>query len=346
MKHVSKKTGFTLVELLVVITIIAILIALLLPAVQTAREAARRMHCSNNMKQLALGALEHESANKFFPTGGWGPCWAGDSDRGFGGRQPGGWIYSILPYIDQLPLYELGHGATNSTSPKLSDCVLRCVGTVLTGLYCPSRRPAVAYPHLSPGGQNYHTRCGDLAWPSLAGKTDYAANGGTTNDGTSWNSGPSSYADADSWTPRDWSGATGKSINHVMDTGVIYTHSSVTMADITDGSSNTYLLGEKYLTPDNYTDCNVGFDDQSWDIGEDWDIDRWTGVTGSYTDASYMPVQDTPGGYYGMAFGSAHTAGFGMAFCDGSVQFINYAIDVKTHYCLGCRNDDQLVDAK
>ena len=346
MKRTSEKSGFTLVELLVVITIIAILIALLLPAVQAAREAARRMRCSNNLKQLALGALDHESANKFLPTGGWGPCWAGDSERGFGGRQPGGWIYSILPYIDQQPMYELGRGATATSNPTLAECVLQCVGTPLASLICPTRRLPVVYPHESPGGQLYHTRLGDLAWPALAGKSDYAASGGTTADGGGWNSGPSSYADADSWTPKDWSGVTGKSVNHVTDTGVVATHSAVTMADITDGSSNTYLFGEKYMNPDHYTDGGVGYDDQSWDIGEDWDIVRWTGVTGDYTNPSYMPVQDTPGCDYGMSFGSAHSGGFNMAFCDGSVQFMNYAIAVKTHYCLGCRNDNQLVDPK
>jgi prepilin-type N-terminal cleavage/methylation domain-containing protein/prepilin-type processing-associated H-X9-DG protein len=346
MKRISRQSGFTLVELLVVITIIAILIALLLPAVQAAREAARRVQCTNNLKQLALGALDHESANKCLPSGGWGPCWAGDSERGFGGRQPGGWIYSVLPYIEQQALWDLGHGASNTSNPKLSDCVLQCVGTPLSGLICPSRRSAVLYPHQSPGGQPYHTRLGDVTWPNLAGKTDYAGCGGTTVDGTGFASGPPSYADADAWTPADWSGKTGKPINHVLDTGVINTHSAITMADMTDGASNTYLLGEKFLDPDHYTDGTAPWDDQSWDIAEDWDIMRWTGVTGDYTNASFMPVPDTPGGGWGMSFGSAHSGGFNMALCDGSVQFMNYAIDIKTHYCLGHRSDQLPVDAK
>ena len=88
-------------ELLVVITIIGILIALLLPAVQAAREAARRMQCANQIKQLATGSLLHLDSQGHLPCGGWKWTWVGDPDRGFGPVQPGGWIYNILPYIEQ-----------------------------------------------------------------------------------------------------------------------------------------------------------------------------------------------------------------------------------------------------
>ena len=136
----NHRLAFTLVELLVVITIIGILIALLLPAVQAAREAARQVQCKNHLKQLALACLHHEEIHGHFPAGGWGYLWSGDPTRGFGVGQPGGWIYNVMPYMEQAALYNLG---------EEGDYVERITGrgriiqTVLVSLHCPTRRAAI-----------------------------------------------------------------------------------------------------------------------------------------------------------------------------------------------------------
>ncbi len=112
-------------ELLVVITIIGILIGLLLPAVQSARESGRRTQCANNLKQLTLGARQHETAHTYFPTGGWANTWSGDPNYGTGQTQPGGWTYNILPFIEQQPVHDMGivtaPSASGSARPSGAD---------------------------------------------------------------------------------------------------------------------------------------------------------------------------------------------------------------------------------
>lgn len=135
----SKAKAFTLVELLVVIGIIAILVALLLPAVQAARESARQSQCKNNVKQLALGCLQHEEAVGHFPTGGWGGGWVGDTDRGFGQKQPGGWMYNILPFIEQKVLHALpSDGDPDAITPQQRKGATNMILSAPPVITCPS----------------------------------------------------------------------------------------------------------------------------------------------------------------------------------------------------------------
>jgi prepilin-type N-terminal cleavage/methylation domain-containing protein/prepilin-type processing-associated H-X9-DG protein len=345
----SFRRAFTLVELLVVITIIGILIALLLPAVQAAREAARQTECKNHLKQLALGCLNHEQLVKRLPTGGWGACWTGDADRGTGWHQPGGWIFNILPFIEQQALHDMGAGlagpADQRGSPKCNAQLLQ-IAVPLGILYCPTRRPAIVYPYNYPqyGLANAGT-------PTLCARTDYASNGGDAKAeaGEDFPAGWQNFPPNPDCGPLNIAQIEDSQGNMTVaakttftnaanrSTGVVYLASMTLMADITDGTTNTYLLGEKYLNPDSYA---TGWDggDNEWALcGQQHDVSRWT---------SYLPMQDTPGWATDYTFGSAHANGFQMAFCDGSVQMMSYTISATVHDWLGNRKDGNTIDGK
>lgn len=176
------RRGFTLVELLVVITIIGILIGLLLPAVQNARERGRRTQCANNLKQLTIAAIEHETTHQYYPSGGWVWQWAGDPDRGTGPRQPGGWTYNILPFTENQAIHDLGANMSATSTAKRN--ALALAGSMaLSMFYCPTRRPAIPYPNINDYVDT--VEC-NATWHPLDGRTDYAANAGTDSGGAWW----------------------------------------------------------------------------------------------------------------------------------------------------------------
>lgn len=331
------KTGFTLVELLVVIAIIGVLVALLLPAVQAAREAARRSQCMNNIKQLALGAHNHHSAIGHFPSGGWGWQWIGDPDRGSGWQQPGGWIFNVLPYVEQQTLHGLQAGKTGT--PKL-DAAATMLSSQVAEFYCPSRRPVGAYvTHLAT--PNYSSAV------KLVGRSDYAANAGDefTSVEFVWpGSGERGPSDVDSSISAEgkakWSDLAARS------NGVDYGASEVSTTQITDGTSKTYLYGEKYLNAEDYTNGNDPGDNESMYMGFNGDMSRWAGPKRNPDVPAewWAPLRDIPGKMDWQRWGSAHPAVFHMSFCDGSVRALGYDIDINVHGLLANRHDDQAVN--
>ena len=138
--------GFTLVELLVVIAIIGILVALLLPAIQAARESARRSQCTNNLKQLTLGAINLESTSGRLPASGWRGSWTADPDRGSGADQPGSWFFCILPYIEQQQVFDMGKGLNGQN--RLT-AIQQRDQMPLNVANCPSRRTGGPYARTS-----------------------------------------------------------------------------------------------------------------------------------------------------------------------------------------------------
>jgi prepilin-type N-terminal cleavage/methylation domain-containing protein len=338
MRCTSRNSAFTLVELLVVITIIGVLISLLLPAVQAAREAARKTQCSNNLKQLGLGCALHEEKQHIYPSGGWNYRWIGDPDRGFGRTQPGGWIYSVLPFIEQESLHSLGAGQSDSAKKT---CAARLAQTPLPTMNCPSRRATRPYPWfyatIYPGDAPVNADSF-----TMQASTDYAGNGGDIVDaagGGPWASVPATVADA---ATCKWE----------QDTGIFYHGSIVAVADVTDGLSNTYLIGEKYLNPDFYENGESFGDDQNMYCGFDCDIVRWGARMGanaanadpSPTDYTHIPQQDRPGSDEYERFGSAHSGSWNVVLCDGSVRSVSYTIDPITHRRLANRSDGDIIN--
>jgi prepilin-type N-terminal cleavage/methylation domain-containing protein/prepilin-type processing-associated H-X9-DG protein len=294
--------GFTLVELLVVIAIIGILIALLLPAVQAVREAASRTQCANNLHQLALACHNHHDAYGYFPSNGWGLGWLGDPNQGPGAQQPGSWVFSILPFIEQDNLYNLGRG----TQAQVAAANAQLVVTPLPLLNCPSRRTGGPWPY--GGGFLAYRNCDPV---SAQVQTDYAVCSGDliwvdSNQVRAGDIGPPSLAAAATWPWPD------PNLFH----GVSFVRSEIPIVAITNGSSNTFLLGEKALNRSHYYDGTE--DNENMYSGYNDDTARCT---------AGPPIPDSREPEANPYFGSNHTGGLNMAYCDGSIQFITYDVD-------------------
>ena len=308
--------AFTLVELLVVIAIIGVLIALLLPAVQAAREAARRSQCGNNLKQQALACHNLHDTFKVLPSAGRQDRTAGRNTANLFASPPDQWWhwrYQILPFIEQKNVHELTSDAAVRLSP-------------LAYSNCPSRRiPTIVGPIVL---------------------VDYAGNAGTT------------------WCPADeqntWNGT------------IVPSHHpggarwpEISMANVTDGTSNVILLGEKFVVTDHYRTALSWGDNEHWAQGNRWVATRHAihqprkdtretaatkevpppnaGSTGGRCGPWGLGPVGSGGGYYDY-WGSAHPGGFNVALTDGSVRLLQYNINLPVLQALSHRWDGQAID--
>lgn len=378
MKHNLKRTNraFTLVELLVVIAIISILMGLLLPAVNSAIESARKTQCKNNLKEMGKAFNAHLERQKFFPTGGWGPSWVGYPEYGFGRKQPGGWIYSILPYIDQERLHNYNHLANNSAAYNETNAqrsVKDLVESPLKICNCPTRRTSQAYPVRATSSTVLYggdTGTKSVSIGAMVAKSDYAANGGnklegcymTSTYGQDGNGYPTSYTEG--------SNATGKKKFKLVEwksSGLCYAGSEVSVDYVRDGVTSTIMISEKFLDKDNYQggcangedvcmfsgiSCSnvriIGTGHEFTQQTQSNGVKIWTnmsavkGATRVGTSPNeYLPYQDIPNvnGKFRYAMGSAHSVGFNVSMVDGSTKEISYMIDPIIYAALGNRED-------
>jgi prepilin-type N-terminal cleavage/methylation domain-containing protein/prepilin-type processing-associated H-X9-DG protein len=341
--------GFTLVELLVVVAIIAVLIGLLMPAVQAARESARRATCQNNMKQIGLAAAAHIQQLGTFPSAGWSWRNGPDPNAGHGEMQPGSWIYNMLSFMDGQTLRDQGVGLTGAAR---NAAVRKVIETPLAVVTCPSRRAAKTQPFIHPPPCFV-----GLETPRVIAPTDYAGCAGSVNEGandictsaacgsTSNDGTPASLLNG-AEREKAWqkSGSYPHRIPGTNDTtygnGVLCILGRVTPAHVRDGLSNTFLAGERVLYSDRYSSSYCE-NDQGWTVGLDWDTIRWT-VNPPLQDRK-TPSTSTDKECQGL-FGGPHPGTFVMAFADGSVRAITYSVDQAIFRGLGSRNGGEPVD--
>ncbi|QDV64286.1 DUF1559 domain-containing protein [Crateriforma conspicua] len=340
-----KRNGFTLVELLVVIAIIGILVALLLPAVQSARGAARRMSCQNNMKQLGLAAHNFESTYKKFPPGL--TTFVNNSPRDWYGNT----VFTyILPYLEQQSIYDKWdwsdtyEAAQNNTSDPL-DPTIKSVDAasaqVVPTYLCPSDVAPETVFELDYDVTGYATGYFSLC--------SYLANGGThstyfrdtdmQDDGMFFMTGDDSQPE---------------SYQRFLEDG----KAPARFADCIDGTSQTFLFGERFHY-DQFFDAklhNVSRKYSRYPINR-WGAWAWTGGGNGTTHVfgstrvppNYQTPEDAPSSYASVnlrmsAFGSGHVGGTNFAFTDGSVAFISDSINMVTYQALSTKSGREILD--
>ena len=306
------KRGFTLIELLVVIAIIAELIALLLPAVQQAREAARRTQCKNNLKQMALAALNYESDNKCFPGGSYSGAVSPSTTVCYYPENFSCFV-RMLPYFDQANVYNGMDLTLCSSSPAN----IAANGAIIKALVCPTdtNNAPIGFPStrssssgVSPGWSFNEV---NSLFPATAPNysvafTSYAGNAGTFTFGYISKMGSTTLSQYN---------------------GTIYNDSSVRISDITDGTSNTFLFGEHSKNQLYKLDPGFAISDGQWTSGRYYDTLFSTMYPVNVGFGNSVGTSTASFSYYmPTAAGSMHIGGAHFAMADGSVRFISNSI--------------------
>ena len=321
----TRSFGFTLIELLVVIAIIAILIALLLPAVQQAREAARRTQCKNNLKQIGLALHNYHDVHNTFPAGGTFKAGSFATSSGNNSVAGWGWFTAILPQIDQANLFN----ALNVNGQELVDLLddpnqRKLAQTIIPGTRCPSdNAPDTNYlrpfydSQYGGGGDNYKNGVGTATSAtnlpaSWAATSNYVGSYGTRGDGVNGST-----------------VVTGKTYGTDA-YGIFWEGSNIGIRDITDGTSNTFLVGERNWK--NAAAVWVGI--RNVDGPGRWALKQVAAL--AFTPQNFVSI--TPSTTYDQleygntdgAFSSYHVGGSQYLFADGTVRFISDNINYDT----------------
>lgn len=331
--------GFTLVELLVVIAIIGVLVALLLPAVQAAREAARRMHCQNNLKQLGLACQSHLSAQGSLPysEAAWVSFGSQNNCQGTPAITQGNgvsWIIRALPYLEQQPLYDIfaNHAfegnfvqglGINNQHPGPKAAIREAIQTQLPMLNCPSDEftptlvlDTTEWRNVPQGVSNYKGCAGNTLVRVGPGWKRFL-----------WDPAPGEPE------PGDW---------HAMDNcanGLMWRNDYLAKGErwrsLTDGSSQTFLLGE--ALPEFDTHSSWAFADGPW---------ATCSISPNHllrlTPEELLVIRTHHGD--SMGYRSRHPGGVHFVFADSSVHFVNDTIDMVTYRALSTRNQQELID--
>jgi prepilin-type N-terminal cleavage/methylation domain-containing protein len=318
-------SGFTLVELLVVIAIIGILVALLLPAIQAARESARRQQCMNYLKQMGNASQLVVDTFGTFPSAGRGP-WPELSLTGDIVKKPDqqeiGWGFQILPYMEERAVHDIRSPvATVKTMPDLF--VQRFIASNLIPFYfCPSRRNPTTqtsrylmdYASVVPTHLNL-----DSPNPPVFHYEEYWC----YTDPHNKNKPPANPPPG--WQPVKCTSALGI-IARTPNFG-----SATRVKEVTDGLSTTMMYGEKWIRTTAY-DTGEWYDDRGWTDGYDPDVVRSTALPPRPDDE--IDADNDP-----FALGGAHSSGLNTCFGDASVHFVSFSVDRTVYNRWGNRRD-------